>query len=96
MKDEDDDSKSHQIDESTSSKSEEASQRNTSKARSLTCKKNGGKNGYNGRDHGTKRKRGQSRRGRSDVINLRVAPRMIIDPGTEIDVSAKAKKENNE
>ena len=96
MKDKDGDSKTWQSDKSTSSKSEEASQRNTSKARSLTCKKNGGKNGSNGRDHGTKRKRGQSRRGRSDVINLRVAPRMIIDPGTEIDVSAKAKKENNE
>ena len=54
--------------------------------RSLTRKKNGGENGYNGRDHGTKRKRGQARRGRNDVINLRVAPRMIIDPGTEIDV----------
>ena len=25
-------------------------------------------------------------RGRSDVINSRVAPRMIIDPGTEIDI----------
>ena len=86
MKDEDDNSESKHSDKSTSSKSEEASQRNTSKARSLTRKKNGGRNGSNGRDHGTKLKRGQARQGRSDMINSRVAPRMIIDPGTEIDV----------
>ena len=86
MKDEDDDSESDHSDESTSSKSEEASQRNTSKVRSLTRKKNGRKNGSNGRDHGTKRKCGQARRGTNDVINSHVAPRMIIDPGTEIDV----------
>ena len=86
MKDEDDDSESEHSDKSNYSKSEEASQRKTSKARSLTRKKNGGKNGSNKRDHGTKRKRGQARRGRSDVINSRVAPRMIIDPGEDIDV----------
>ena len=86
MKDKDDDSDSDHSDESTSSKSEEASQQNTSKVRSLTCKKNGGKNGSNGRDHGTKRKRGRARQGRNDVINSHVAPIMIIDPGTEIDV----------
>ena len=45
MKDEDHDSKSDHSDESISSNSEEASQRNTSKVRSLTCKKNGGKTG---------------------------------------------------
>ena len=45
MKYEDDDSKSKHIDESTSSKPEEAPQQNTSKARSLTDKKNGGKTG---------------------------------------------------
>ena len=45
MKDEDEDSKSNHSGESTSSKSEEASQRNTSKVRSLTRKKNGRKTG---------------------------------------------------
>ena len=44
------------------------------------------KNGSNRRDHGTKRKHGQARQGQNDVINSRVAPRMIINPGTEIDV----------
>ena len=86
MKVEDDDSKSDHSNKYTSSKSEEASQQNTSKVRSLTRKKNGGKNGFNRRDHGKKRKRGQARRGRNDVINSRVAPIMIIDPWTEIDV----------
>ena len=86
MKDEDDDSESEHSDESTSYKSEEASQRNTSKARSLTRKKNGGRNGSNGRDQGTKRKRGRARRGQSVVIHSRVSPRMIIDSGTYIDV----------
>ena len=86
IKDEDDDSDSKHSNKFTSSKSEEASQRNSSKARSLTRKKNGGKNGSNRRDHGTKRKRRRARRGRNNVINSRVAPRMIIDPGTEIDV----------
>ena len=86
MKDEDDDSDSDHSDESTSSKSEEALQQNTSKLRSLTRKKNGGGNGSNGREHVTKRKCGRARRGQNDVINSRVAPRMIIDPGTEIDV----------
>ena len=33
-----------------------------------------------------KRKRGRARRGQNDVINSRVSPRMIVDPGTEIDV----------
>ena len=86
MKDEDNDSKSKHSDKLTSSKSEEASQRNTSKLRSLTRKKNNRKKGFNQRDHGTKRNFGRARRGRSDVINSRVAPRMIIDPGTKIDV----------
>ena len=45
MKDEDNDSESKHSDKSTSSKSEEASQRNTSKVRLLTHKKNGGKKG---------------------------------------------------
>ena len=45
MKDEDDDSESDHSDKSTSSKSEKALQRNTSKVRSLTPKKNGGKTG---------------------------------------------------
>ena len=45
MKDEDDDSESEHSDKYTSSKSEEASQINTSKARSLTRKNNGGKTG---------------------------------------------------
>ena len=45
MKDEDDNSESDHSNKSTSSKSEEASQRNTSKVRSLTRKKNGGKTG---------------------------------------------------
>ena len=54
--------------------------------RSLLRKKNGRKNGSDGKDHGTKRKRGRARQGRKDVINSREAPRMIIDPGTKIDV----------
>ena len=43
MKDEDNDSESDHIDKSTSSNSEESSEQNTSKVRSLTRKKNGGK-----------------------------------------------------
>ena len=85
MKDEDDDSNSKHSDKSTPSKSEEASQRKKSKVRLLTRKKNGGKNWSKGRDHGKKRKCRRARRGRSDVINSRVAPRMIINPGTDID-----------
>ena len=50
------------------------------------ARKNGGKNKSNERDHGTKRKRGRARWGQSDGINSLVAPRMIIDPGTDIDV----------
>ena len=45
MKDEDNKNEFEHSDKSTSSKSEEASQRNTSKVRSLTRKKNGGKTG---------------------------------------------------
>ena len=45
MKDEGNNSESKHSNKSTSSKSEEASQRNTSKARSLIRKKNGGKTG---------------------------------------------------
>ena len=45
MNDEDDKSKSKHSNKSTSSQSEEVSQRNTSKVRSLTRKKNGGKTG---------------------------------------------------
>ena len=45
MKDEDNEYEFEHSDKSTSSKSEEASQRNTSKVRSLTSKKNGGKMG---------------------------------------------------
>ena len=45
MKDEDNNLKFNHRNKSTSSKSEEESQRNTSKVRSLTRKKNGGKTG---------------------------------------------------
>ena len=58
MKDEDDDSESKHSDGSTSSKSEKASQRNTSKARSLTHKKNGRKTGPTEGTKEKKRKRG--------------------------------------
>ena len=44
------------------------------------------KNGCDVRDHGKKRKRGQARRGRKDVINSHMALRMIINPGMDIDV----------
>ena len=87
MKDDDDDSESDNSDNSTSSKSEEASHRhNTSKLRSLLRQNNDRKNGYDIRNHGTKRKRGRARRGRRDAINRRKAPRVIIEPVTEIDV----------
>ena len=89
MKDDDDNSESDNSDGSTSSKSEDASHRhNTSKVRSLLRKKNGRENGSDGRNRETthKCKRGRARRGRKDVINRREAPRVIIDPGTDIDV----------
>ena len=87
MKDDDDNSESDNSNESTSSKLEEASHRhNTSKVRSLLRKNNGRKKGSDGRNHGTNNKRGRARRGKKDVINRREAPRVISDPGKEIDV----------
>ena len=87
MKDVDNDFECNDSDESTSSKSEETSYQHTASiVRSLLGKKNRRKDGPDGIYHGTKRKRGRARRRRKDVINSSEAPRMIVDPGTEIDV----------